>query len=106
MRNASELIGINVGSLQKNANGTAEKQVTQAYQCDFGPVVGTSVIVEVELSESDDDTDAADGANEEDNQNVFMKLADMLEPKRREERYKQKIKIIGQTNFQIVPRRK
>ena len=54
------------------------------------------MIIEVELSESDDDAEM-DGPrdDEDDNNNVFKKLDDMLQPWKREQRYKEKIKVIG-----------
>ena len=61
LRNASELIGI---------GGPKSDAANQAYQCDFGPVVGTSVIVEVELSETDDDEEMDEIKKEEDD-NIF-----------------------------------
>lgn len=51
LRNASSYIAI--GSQNKN---------NEAYQCDFGPIVGTSIVLEVEV------TDSEESDNDEPNQ--------------------------------------
>ena len=78
-----------------------KNDVTTYYENEKEPVVGTSLIIQVELS-SDDDSDS-DHCNFKGCDNVFTKIDEIENP---ESRKTERIKVIGKTNFQYVLKRR
>ena len=78
-----------------------KNDVTTYYENEKEPVVGTSLIIQVELS-SDDDSDS-DHCNFKGSDNVFTKIDEIENP---ESRKTERIKVIGKTNFQYVLKRR
>lgn len=103
LRNASSLVGI--GAQTKN---------TTAFECDFRPVTGTSVIVEVEVTDSDESEEDDDRPvlkpkadhHSSETDNVFQNLNSILHPEDVSEKFNDRLSILGQTSLQLIPRRK
>lgn len=81
--------------------GVKNEEITY-YENEEEPVVGTSLIIQVELS-SEDDSDDDDDTKLKACDNVFQKMDEIENPGSRKS---ERIKVIGKTNFQYVLKRK
>lgn len=80
----------------------------QWYETDIQPIVGTSLILEVDLDSSSDDeaNNLEDAGKVKASDNIINKLFTLQDPELKDEHYKHRVNTVGLTHYQTNLRRR